>query len=64
MKNKLLFIPFKIFKKCSIPFKLFKKFSCRENGGLQLVSEQVGPSGQVVKSRSVSNSCITVFKLS
>jgi len=41
MKDKLLFIPFKIFKKCSIPFKLWilslivKKFLCWKNGVLQ-----------------------------
>jgi len=29
------------------------KFLCWENGVLQLVSEQVGPSGQVVESHSV-----------
>jgi len=29
------------------------KFLCWENGVLQLVSEQVGPSGQVDESRSV-----------
>jgi len=29
------------------------KFLCWKNGVLQLVSEQVGPFGQVVESRSV-----------
>jgi hypothetical protein len=41
--------------KCDIPFTkkysdLFKKFLCWENGVLQLVSKQVGSSGQVVES--------------
>ena len=45
-------------KKCDIPFMLkysdlYVKFLSWENGVLQLVSEQVGPSGQVVESRSV-----------
>jgi len=58
MKDKLLFIPFMIFKKGDIPFTLktlifIMKFLCWKNGVLQLVSEQVSPSGQVVESRSV-----------
>ena len=52
MKDELLFIPYMIFKKCDIPFMLndsdlYVKFLCWENGLLRLVSEQVGPSGQV-----------------
>jgi len=43
---------------CDILFKLntliiMYYFTCWENGVLQLVSEQVGPSGQVVESCSV-----------
>ena len=37
---------------------------CWENGVLQLVSEQVGPFGQVVESRSVVWQFITVIMLS
>jgi hypothetical protein len=32
---------------------IYMKFSSRENGVLQLVSEQVGPSGQLVESSCV-----------
>ena len=69
MKDELLFIPFMIFKKCSIPFMLnysdlYVKFLCWENGVLQLVSEQVGPSGHVVESRCVVLQFCTVFELS
>jgi hypothetical protein len=54
--------------KCDIPFTMnysdfIKKFLCWENGVLQLVSEQVGPSGQVVESRYVVLQFCTVFKL-
>ena len=37
---------------------------CWKNGVLQLVSEQVGPSGQVFESRSVVWQFTTVFMLS
>jgi len=46
LKDKLLFIPFVIFEKCSIPFKLwilwllFEKFLCWENGVLQVTSRK------------------------
>ena len=50
MKDKLLFIPFVIFKKCCIPFKvdllwlIVKKFLCWENGVLH------GKQAKVVQS--------------
>ena len=54
---------------CDIPF--YVEYSdylyylhCWENGVLQLVSEQVGPSGQVVELRSVVWQFITVIVLS
>ena len=62
--NCYLFI-FEIFEKCDIPLgdysDLFKKFLCWENGVLQLVSEQVGPSGQVVESCSVEYQLIYCY---
>jgi len=57
LKDKLLFIPFVIFEKCSIPFKLwilwllFEKFLCWENGVLQIgirESWSVRPSRRVL----------------
>jgi hypothetical protein len=58
LKDKYLFNPFMIFMKCDIRFSkkysdFIEKFLCWENEVLQLVSEKVGPSGQVVESSRV-----------
>jgi len=56
LKNKLLFIPFKIFKKCSISFKLWilwlivKKFLCWENGVLQWAWRKHNPLSSLLHS--------------